>query len=85
MRTTVTLDPDTEALLREEMKRNGVSFKEALNAGIRRGTLSMREDRPRLKVNPLFGAPFPAEFQGKSFNRVADELDDDETLRELKA
>jgi len=84
MRTTVTLDPDTEALLREEMQRNGVSFKEALNAGIRRGTLATHRDRPRLEVKPLFGAPFPAEFQDKSFNRVADELDDDETLRELK-
>lgn len=35
MRTTVTLDPDTEALLRRRMRERGVSFKQALNDAIR--------------------------------------------------
>jgi hypothetical protein len=83
MRTTVTIDPDTEALLKEEMRRTGLSFKEVLNAGIRRAIGTTRPDRHRVKVKPLFSAPFPVEFQDLSFNRLADQLDDVETLREL--
>jgi hypothetical protein len=37
MRTTVTLDADTEALLRKRMRERGVSFKQALNDAIREG------------------------------------------------
>lgn len=36
MRTTVTIAPDTEALLREEVSRTGASFKAVLNESIRR-------------------------------------------------
>jgi hypothetical protein len=35
VRTTVTLDPDVEQLLRARMKRRKVSFKRALNDSIR--------------------------------------------------
>jgi hypothetical protein len=35
MRTTVTLDPDTEQLIRRRMRERGMSFKEALNDAIR--------------------------------------------------
>lgn len=37
MRTTVTLDSDTEALVRRMMAERGVSFKRALNDAIRAG------------------------------------------------
>jgi hypothetical protein len=37
MRTTVTLDPDTVALVRQRMRERGVSFKVALNDAIREG------------------------------------------------
>jgi hypothetical protein len=37
MRTTVTLDPDVEALLRKEMQERRKSFKRALNDAIRDG------------------------------------------------
>jgi hypothetical protein len=37
MRTTVTLDPDTEQVVRERMASKGVSFKVALNDAIRDG------------------------------------------------
>lgn len=37
MRTTVTLDPDVEQLLRDAMQRRRLSFKEALNQAIRNG------------------------------------------------
>jgi hypothetical protein len=37
MRTTVTLDSDTESLIRRLMAERGVSFKRALNDAIRAG------------------------------------------------
>ena len=37
MRTTVTLDPDVEQLLRHATHGSQLNFKEALNDGLRRG------------------------------------------------
>lgn len=81
MRTTVTIDADTEHLLREEVRRTGHSFKEVLNQSIRRG-LSAAPDS-KVEVEPLFAAPFPPELATTNLNHLTDELDDDETLREL--
>lgn len=36
-RTTITLDPDVEQLLRYATQRTGLTFKSALNEGLRRG------------------------------------------------
>ncbi|HLS15085.1 MAG TPA: antitoxin [Beutenbergiaceae bacterium] len=38
MRTTVTLDSDTEQLVRARMEAKGVSFKQAINDAIRDGS-----------------------------------------------
>lgn len=81
MRTTVTIEADTEALLREEAQRMGLSLKEVLNRAIRRSL--QRRDAGQVHLEPLFTQPFPAELAGLSMNRLADALDDDETLREL--
>jgi len=85
MRTTVTIDPDTENLLRAEVRRTGRSFKEVLNLSIRRSLLATTVESRRIGITPLFPAAFPAEFAGGSFNRLANELDDETTLRELGA
>jgi hypothetical protein len=37
VRTTVTLDPDVERLLKEEIHRSRQSFKEVLNNAVRQG------------------------------------------------
>ncbi len=37
MRTTVTVDPDVEQLLRQAMQQTGKSFKATLNQAIRKG------------------------------------------------
>jgi len=37
MRTTVTLDADTDLLVRRHMRERGLSFKAALNDAVRRG------------------------------------------------
>ena len=80
MRTTVTIDADTEALLKEEAARTGQSFKVVLNAAIRR---ALAPPPPPLQIEPLFKAPFPCDLD--SFNRLADEWDDEETIKELSA
>ncbi|MBX7162045.1 MAG: antitoxin [Acidimicrobiia bacterium] len=45
MRTTVTLDPDTDAMVRAIMRDQGVSFKAAINMAIRRGAVPSSESR----------------------------------------
>jgi hypothetical protein len=37
MRTTVTIDPDVQALLRRAMREQGEPFKRVLNAALRKG------------------------------------------------
>lgn len=45
MRTTITLDPDVEALLKTTMRERGISFKEALNSAVRAGLTQGRAKR----------------------------------------
>ena len=44
MRTTVTLDPETERLLREAMRQRGQSFKEVLNRAVVQGLADLQHD-----------------------------------------
>ena len=81
MRTTVTIDPDTEHLLREEAARTGSSFKHVLNSAIRQALA--KPPAQQIRVAPVFHGPFPSEFDGVSMNRLADQLDDEDSLREL--
>lgn len=47
MRTTITLDADTKALIDKAMTQRGLSFKEAVNDAIRRGLAPTSEvERP---------------------------------------
>ena len=45
MRTTITLEPDVQALIRTAMKERGISFKEALNAAVRAGLTQAKQKR----------------------------------------
>ena len=81
MRTTVTLDPDSEQLIRRRMRERGISFKEALNEAIR----SSSTDAPT--------APFRTETASMGESRVnldralqvAADLEDDELVRRMRA
>jgi hypothetical protein len=42
MRTTVTLDPDVESMLRKEVRRRGEPFKQVLNNALRAGLRTMK-------------------------------------------
>jgi hypothetical protein len=81
MRTTVTIDPDTEILLKETARSTGQSFKVVLNEAIR--TSLGKKSPTRVPVEPLFPAPFPPSLESANFNHLADQWEDEDTLREL--
>lgn len=81
MRTTVTLDPDVAAKLKQAARESGASFKEVLNTSVRRGLRSVEAPQPyrvptrRLGVRP--GIDLDRAL------RIAGEMEDSETLRKL--
>ena len=79
-RTTVTLDPDVEQLLRDAMQRRRQSFKETLNQAIRNGLMEGKGAREgRFKTRPrqmgLRTGIDPARL-----NQLADDMDVDAFL-----
>lgn len=81
MRTTVTLDPDVEALIKKAMQEHGLSFKQALNDAIRRGAAPKTSVRFR---TPTFDMGEPIVPLTKALTLAAD-LEDDEIVRKLAA
>ncbi len=80
MRTTVTLDPDVEALLRKAMHERGLSFKAALNDAVRAGLAPGRgRNRYRLRPQHLGEAAVPL----TKTLQLASELEDEELVRKL--
>lgn len=80
MRTTVTLDPDVEAKLKQVMRERGISFKVALNEAVRTGiggpTAAAR--KYRMQTYPLGVLP------GVNIDKalmLAGEMEDEEILR----
>jgi hypothetical protein len=83
MRTTVTLDPDVAAKLKEEMRKKDISFKEALNSSIRRGLGSEERTRSKpYKVRTAKMGARPGVNLDKAL-RLAGELEDEEILRKM--
>ncbi|HET7416098.1 MAG TPA: hypothetical protein VFJ61_00520 [Solirubrobacterales bacterium] len=83
MRTTVTLDDDVAAKLKEEAHRQKKSFKEMLNSSVRRGLQSenAKTAKPyRVKPRSMGARP------GLNLDRalqLSGELEDAETARRL--
>lgn len=80
MRTTVTLDPDVEALLQNVMEERGLSFKAALNEAVRAGLTSTRRSAPFR--TPTFHLGNPTLNLDQAL-RLAGELEDEELTRKL--
>jgi predicted HTH domain antitoxin len=80
MRTTVTLTPESEALIKREMEARKMSFKEVLNEAIVRG---LGSPRPRVKID------LPVHHMGKprisldKASQLAGELENEEILRKM--
>jgi len=79
VRTTVTLDPDAEQLVKQAMKDRGLTFKEAVNEAIRSGLAPRGRRRPRI---PTYDMGQPKIDLTKAL-QIAGELEDEERLRAL--
>lgn len=78
MRTTVTLDDDTEALVHQRMRDRGVSFKQALNDAIREGSAA------RIGFEtPQFAMGVPLVDLDKAL-RLAGDLEDEDLARSMR-
>ena len=82
MRTTVTLDPDVERLIRDAMRARAISFKEALNEAARIG-LRGKEHSVRKFTQKTFRMGEGQEFRWDKALAVADSIEDEELNRKL--
>jgi hypothetical protein len=82
MRTTITLEPDTDAVVRRLMRERGLSFKQAVNEAIRAGAQS--SGRRRTFRTPTFDMGRSAAPVEHAL-RLASELEDEELVRKLAA
>lgn len=86
MRTTVTLDPDVEVLLRHAMRDRGAPFKQVLNSAVRDGLLRERgaaQRGTREAALPVFHMGEP-EVDLDHANRLAERLEDEALLAKLR-
>lgn len=79
MRTTVTLEDDTMAVVRRLMRERGMTFKQAVNEAIRAG--AARTSRRSFRTRTADMGP-PALPLDKAL-RLAAELEDEELIRKL--
>ena len=84
MRTTVTLDPDVEAMLRREMRKRGISFKKALNEAIRHGLIPASARTPKRFRQKTFSLGFRPGVNIDKALSLAASLEDEEILRKLE-
>lgn len=78
MRTTVTLDPDTELIIRRRMTERGITFKQAVNDAIRSSitnsvrfqTKTASMGRPTINLDRAL--------------QVVGELEDDDLIRKAR-
>lgn len=81
MRTTLTLDPDVESLISEEVHRTRRPFKQVVNDAIRSGLRPRLADQPeeRYRVT-VHTTKLRAGIDHASLNRLVDELEDEAVL-----
>lgn len=85
MRTTVTLEPDVAARLKEYAHRRRLSFKAALDAVIRRGLAVQNRPEPDspFAVEPHRGGFRPG-IDVARLNQLGDRLDTDDFLADSR-
>jgi hypothetical protein len=75
MRTTVTLDPDVQILLKDAAYRTGKPFKVMLNEAVRAGLRPQRAAQAAAPTGPVFDMGQPLVDLTKAM-ALADEPDD---------
>ena len=81
MRTTLTLEPDVAAKLKELAWRKHISFKEAVDTILRRGLAAAQGGRPgpRLRVRTFRSGLRPG-IDPTKLNQISDDLEVRETV-----
>ena len=86
MRTTLTIDDDVAATLKESSRRSGKPFKQLLNETLRAGLQAQRTppEAKRYRVHPRsLGGVVPGVDLNKAL-RLADALEDESIAGELE-
>jgi hypothetical protein len=83
MRTTVTLDPDTEKLVRDVMRERGVSFKQAVNEAIRSGLTKGKKNGAHRFTQKTYSLGAEQYFRWDKALAVAEAIEDEELSRKL--
>jgi hypothetical protein len=83
VRTTLTLDPDVAQLVEDAVHRRRISMKQVVNDALRRA-LSPPSSRRESYHLPVHEASLQPGFDLAGFNRLADELEDEEILAAAK-
>lgn len=83
MRTTVTLDPDVERLIRDAMRERAISFKEALNEAARTGLCGKERKRAKKFAQRSFRMGEEQGFRWDKALAVAGAIEDEELSRKL--
>jgi hypothetical protein len=81
VRTTITLDADTAALVDKRMREQGVSFKQAVNDAIRAGLAPPARRRPFRTPSRKLGLPAVSLDRALA---LAGALEDEELTRKLQ-
>jgi hypothetical protein len=82
MRTTITLEPDVQALINTAMKERGISFKEALNSAVRAGLTQGRSKR-RCFVQRSYSLGSDQNFRWDKALEAATAMEDEELSRKF--
>lgn len=82
MRTTLTIDDDLMARLKDEAHRRRVPFRDVVNDAIRR---ALTDRRPRVKATTrTYPSKLRPGFDSAGFNQLADELEDEARAASLR-
>ena len=82
MRTTITLDPDVEQLLRGVLRERDVTFKEAVNEALRIGLRGVPRKRTRFRQR-TFSLGAGKAFRWDKALEMASAIEDEEIIRKM--
>jgi hypothetical protein len=84
MRTTVTLDPDVQALLKKVMREREISFKEALNSAVRSGLAAGKRSPRKPYRMKTYKMGLRSGINLDKANQLAADLEDEEIIRKME-
>ena len=82
MRTTITLDPDVEQLLKRVLRERDVTFKEAVNEALRAGLKGATGKQTRFRQR-TFSLGAGKAYRWEKALEVASSIEDEEIIRKM--